>query len=277
MGPYSFSCWGACPAQGSHEVEPSEATLFNDLPLRGAALPTQRLSFGSAPEGRTVVLIACGAYSPPTVSHLRMMEEARDAMVARGYYVAGGFLSPVHQKYGKRSLVSMQHRLRMLALAVKDSDWLNVDGWECSQEGFTLTARVLDTHFQPAISELSPGARAVLVCGADQFQSFAHVNPDGTPLWSPEDQEVIIGRCGVVVMGREDISLEEIIEQSALFKRHRANIVTFSPVVVNNISSTVIRKLLREHKSVKYLVHDDVQAYIYQHDLANSEAWGDIK
>eukprot|EP00811_Abedinium_folium_P004771 NODE_14392_length_1111_cov_12.131098.p1 GENE.NODE_14392_length_1111_cov_12.131098~~NODE_14392_length_1111_cov_12.131098.p1 ORF type:complete len:322 (+),score=55.36 NODE_14392_length_1111_cov_12.131098:133-966(+) len=275
MAPFSFSCWGACPGDGSHpSVEPSDEA-FREEPLHTGALPSKRFSFSGAPDGRTVVLVAFGAYSPPTVSHLRMMEEARDAMVAKGFYVAGGVLSPVHQMYNKRNLVPMHHRLRMISLAVKDSDWLDVDSWECTQASYTPTARVLDTHFQPAISELSPDARAVLVCGADQFESFLHKNADGTPLWSLRDQEIILGRCGVVVMGRENINLEEIIEQSPIFKRHRDNIVTFTPMVVNNISSTVIRKLLRENKSVKYLLHDHVQAYIYQHNLANSEAWAD--
>jgi nicotinamide mononucleotide adenylyltransferase len=101
--------------------------------------------------------------------HLRLMEDARDAINAAGRYeVIAGFLSPTHDRYGKSTLAPAHHRINMCVrvcvcacaralaahtspcrpframLAVHDSDWLDVDMWECAQEEWTPTAEALD-------------------------------------------------------------------------------------------------------------------------------------
>ena len=42
------------------------------------------------------------------------------------------------------------------------------------------------------------------------------------------------------------------------------------PSAENNISSSRVRKLLSDKKSIKYLVHPAVENYIYNHQLYNS-------
>ena len=98
------------------------------------------------PAGRQpVVLVACGSFSPPTYMHLRIFEEARTALHATGQYaVVGGYLSPVHARYGKATLAPMHDRINMTKLAVADSEWLVADEFECRQDGWTRTAQVLD-------------------------------------------------------------------------------------------------------------------------------------
>lgn len=57
-----------------------------------------------------------------------------------------------------------------------------VDPWECRQEKWLETKKVLD-HFQEVVSSESEGQSKVkLLCGADLLESFA------TPgLWAPQD------------------------------------------------------------------------------------------
>ena len=64
-------------------------------------------------------LVVCGLAAP---AHLPRGLGTRSA--------AGGFLSPVHTAYGKKSLVAMHHRVNMVGLALQDSQWLDVDSWE---------------------------------------------------------------------------------------------------------------------------------------------------
>ena len=45
--------------------------------------------------------------------HLRMMELARQEMMARGFDVMGAYLSPVNDAYWKKDLVNGRHRVRM--------------------------------------------------------------------------------------------------------------------------------------------------------------------
>lgn len=76
-----------------------------------------------------------------------LLEIARDHLQRLGYHnVIGGIVSPVHDSYGKKELVSATHRCEMLRLALQDSSWLRLSDWECHQEGWTRTRLVLQYH-----------------------------------------------------------------------------------------------------------------------------------
>lgn len=101
-------------------------------------LDLSKLSF-CVPENAPVpvVLLLCGSFSPPTLWHMRILEDAKDAVLRfpSGPCTAiGAFVSPAHQRYAKNSLAPMQHRLEMVRQAVADSDWITADSWECSQK-----------------------------------------------------------------------------------------------------------------------------------------------
>jgi len=201
------------------------------------------------------------------------MEDARDALTERGYHVAGGFLSPVHQKYGKKSLVPMYHRVNMVAFGLQDSSWMHVDAWECSQSEWTRSALVLSNRFLKELDSLHPGAKPMLACGGDLLESFTAKQENGQPVWLPEDQETILARCGVVCMAREGTNLDEVIASDPLLARNKENIVVFNPTVQNNVSSTLVRQLLQQGKSLKYVVPDGVLSYIYENELGKLKAW----
>lgn len=61
--------------------------------------------------------------------------------------VVGGLISPVHDSYGKKELVSSTHRLAMVKLALQSSDWIKVSDWECQQETWSRTRAILQ-HLQ---------------------------------------------------------------------------------------------------------------------------------
>ena len=65
--------------------------------------------------------MSCGSFSPPTLMHLRILEDAKDHLESTGkYVVVGGYLSPCHAAYGKASLVDMHHRLNMCQVRVME-------------------------------------------------------------------------------------------------------------------------------------------------------------
>eukprot|EP00931_Biecheleriopsis_adriatica_P080543 TRINITY_DN53892_c0_g1_i1.p1 TRINITY_DN53892_c0_g1~~TRINITY_DN53892_c0_g1_i1.p1 ORF type:complete len:324 (-),score=64.93 TRINITY_DN53892_c0_g1_i1:56-982(-) len=231
-----------------------------------------KFHFPERKEEGTIVLVACGSYSPPTSFHLRMLEDARDGLEAQGYTVAGGFLSPTHIKYGKKSLVANYHRANMLGLALQDSDWLQVHLWESMQDEWSETVTVLK-KIKEDVSKMHAGARLMMLCGSDLLETFPVVKGDGTPLWSPEHQQFILGDLGVVVMEREGTDLQKVISQHAILRENKENIITFKPAAKNDISSTLVRKALQEGRSIKYLVHEEVRRYIYENDLQAAPAW----
>ncbi|KAK7294405.1 hypothetical protein RJT34_17294 [Clitoria ternatea] len=75
--------------------------------------------------------------------HLRMFELARDALNSEGYYVIGGYMSPVNDACKKKGLISTEHRLRLCNLAYKSLDFVMVDPWEANQSTYQCTLTVL--------------------------------------------------------------------------------------------------------------------------------------
>ncbi|KPI93676.1 Nicotinamide mononucleotide adenylyltransferase 1 [Papilio xuthus] len=246
-----------------------------------------------------VVLMACGSFSPPTYMHLRMFEIARDYMHNLGLgTIVGGIMSPVHDAYGKKDLVAAQHRISMLQLALRTSGWIKVSEWETQQSGWTRTKLSLQYH-QDAINSHLMGQEMSdpppwlpddilnvnsidepdnlmeklngnsddritikLLCGADLLESFA------TPgLWSDEDLETIVGKHGLVVVTRAGSDPGRFIYESDMLYKYRKNVILVTNYIANEVSSTVIRRLVRRGESAKYLTDDSVLAYIRQNRL----------
>eukprot|EP00485_Elphidium_margaritaceum_P007491 CAMPEP_0202691796 /NCGR_PEP_ID=MMETSP1385-20130828/6408_1 /ASSEMBLY_ACC=CAM_ASM_000861 /TAXON_ID=933848 /ORGANISM="Elphidium margaritaceum" /LENGTH=290 /DNA_ID=CAMNT_0049347249 /DNA_START=27 /DNA_END=899 /DNA_ORIENTATION=+ len=230
------------------------------------------------------VIVACGSYSPPTYLHLRIMEEAKDALQDAGFEVIGGILSPVHDNYGELHKSSLKkanglHRVTMAKLATLSSTWIGVSDFEIAMDKWTRTAVVLDCYgkalnahyqtFNTAQQTLQNGRqiRLKFLGGSDLLHSMK------TPgLWSQAHMEIVLGHHGMIVCERESHILNDAFyEQHELLTKHRDNIHAFKPCVHNTISSTKVRELIALNKSIKYLTPDPVIDYIKQQNLYTPE------
>lgn len=205
-----------------------------------------------------VVLVECGSFNPPTIMHMRLMEQCRDFMRQKGFHVTGGVMSPVGDGYKKKGLLEARHRLEMCKSATKDSYWITCDDWETKQEAYVPTRKVLER-----LQELISDGKVMLACGADLLASF--VTPG---VWSDEDIDIILGKFGIVCLQRPDqTNLEKILEETDLFRRYRHNIHIVPQPLHNNISSTAVRAMVQANNSIKYIVPDAVEKYIKENGL----------
>lgn len=74
------------------------------------------------------------------------LEVARDHLNRLGYTICGGLMSPTHDEYKKKELVSSSHRLAMIKKALVALPWVNVSDWEMKQDCWTRTRQVLQYH-----------------------------------------------------------------------------------------------------------------------------------
>ncbi|XP_011177822.3 nicotinamide/nicotinic acid mononucleotide adenylyltransferase 1-like [Zeugodacus cucurbitae] len=234
-----------------------------------------------------LILIACGSFSPTTLMHLRMFEIARNHLMERGAFkVIGGIMSPVHDAQRKQGLVAGVHRLAMLRLALRTSNWIRVSDWELQQPQWTSTVDVLKyhkdcinnvlkdkaegkrnivlPHWLPAeVTERTEEVHLKFLAGADLLETFA--DPQ---LWTNAEVE---GMCsyGLVIVSRFGSEIEKFIFESDILSKYSRNIELVTNWSTNNMSSTYIRRLLKRDKSVKYLIDDDVIEYIRKYNLYN--------
>lgn len=135
-------------------------------------------------DGKPVVLVTTGGFSPIHWGHLSMMKTAKQALEEQGRAVVGGYISPSHddyvgQKYGGSAKLSAPHRIYLAQQAVDQPeyrDWLMVDPWESqyapTDVNFTDVIRHLQTYLQTFVDER--GFDVMYVNGTDNA-GFADV------------------------------------------------------------------------------------------------------
>ncbi|OQR67473.1 nicotinamide mononucleotide adenylyltransferase 1-like [Tropilaelaps mercedesae] len=254
------------------------------------------LRMSTLPLMESVALVACGSYNPITNMHLRMFEVARDHLQSTGRYkVVCGILSPVHDGYGRKQLVTSNHRIEMCRLATQTSDWIKVCDWEVAQPAWTRTRDVLH-HYEQVLNtpgnqllatsckdttgttadadkKAVPGydvtsksntkhVRVMLLCGSDILESFAVPG-----LWEMEHIEELTRRFGLAVIRRSGSDADKFVYQHDTVYANRKNVHLVTEWLYNEVSSTKVRKALRHGESVKYVVQDPVINYIERNNL----------
>lgn len=149
----------------------------------------------------------------------------------------------------------------MVECAVESSDWISVDKWESEQPEYVPTRVVLD-HLAAVHGNKY---KIFFVGGSDLIDSFAIPN-----VWSEEDLIRIIDHYGVLCIERDGKSGRDTVWSSELLYNHRAGIHFIPQYIANEISSTRIRQAIKRGLSTKYLLPDQVIAYIHQHSLYKS-------
>ncbi len=179
-----------------------------------------------------------GLFDPPHVGHLivaqAVLEEfSLDTIV----FVPAG--NPPHKlKYS-----SFKTRYAMTVLAIKDNRKFALSDIENRIPGKTYTIDV--------IRELKKTTRGILylVIGSDQW---SEIQTWRTP-------HALLKECTIVVVPRTGYRIRK--------NGHIAQKILISNAPRIDISSTLIRKHVRDRKSIQYLVTPDVHTYIKQHRL----------
>jgi nicotinamide mononucleotide adenylyltransferase len=205
-----------------------------------------------------IALLLCGALNPPTLAHLRALEEAKIALQSQHLQVVRGILSPVHQQYGKPGLLPNCTRLELCRAAVQDSDWIQVSDWECSQPQYSRTVTVLHTLREQLRTEFGDPSLALhLVCGADLLESL------NSSAWSAEDCTTLLTEYRVVCLSRAgSTELERVLELPRI-ALYASLVVQVHPLVPSFTSSSAVRTLLAQGHSVQYLVPQPVLHLIH--------------
>lgn len=130
-------------------------------------IPVSHLTLPSKEDTPAIVLLITGSFSPPTIAHIRLLCAARDTLKTQKH-VSGAYMSPVNDEYGKKDLVSAEHRTAMCDLALADLPWAAVTTWESKQPSYMPTYKVVHqlistlTDWKPQFT-----FRVVFVCGSD--------------------------------------------------------------------------------------------------------------
>lgn len=210
-----------------------------------------------------------GTFNPIHFGHLRAVEEVRQAVdLDKVFFIPSGY--PALKTW---DLEEASHRYRMTAISVKDNPYFEVLDIECRVPGRSYS---VDT-----LSELNaqyPDEEFFFILGIDAFMDL--------PEWRMPEE--IIGLSEFIVISRPQYSFMDVIsspylnpeavkegllrldgKETSIFRSslRSGRSIIFTSLTQMDISATAIRKLLRDGKSVKYLLPQDVESYIISNGL----------
>lgn len=180
-----------------------------------------------------------GTFDPPHLGHLVAASEACDLLrLDLLLWVPAA----VHPLKGGRVRTPAPLRLEMVRAAVAGDPRFQADDLELRREGPSYTVETLRE-----MGARHPGAEIFFVTGADNLADL--------PRWREPDQIARISTLAVVT--REG---EQLPDDSPYPAVH-------VPVTRVDVSSTLVRRLAAEGRSLRYLVPDAVRAVIERERL----------
>ncbi len=181
-----------------------------------------------------------GCFNPPTCAHVDLAKDMIDNLgLDRIIFV------PVGDYYEKPNLENSIHRYNMLKIATKQIDKIEVEDIEIKSDG-KLYAKDAFKMLQEKYLEED----IYFIMGSDNFSKM-HT-------W--KEYGYIIQKYKYIIVKRpnSDIDIK------------RENIIYYTPTEVKNISSTLIRKLLKNKENLDNYIDKDVYKYIIENKLYNT-------
>ncbi len=179
-----------------------------------------------------------GLFDPPHIAHLILAQSVLEEFRLDSILFIPAFNPPHKKKYSSWTV-----RLHMLNLAIKDNRRFRISAVESRLKGKTYTIDVIK-----ALKKEIPG-QLTLIIGSDQWVDIR----------SWKTPEEIKQYCRVIVIPRPGYRIRR--NRSA-----RDNLqVSNTPAI--ELSSTMIRDLARQGRSIRYLVPTAVEKYIQKQDL----------
>ncbi len=174
-----------------------------------------------------------GSFNPPHIAHLILAELLYEILQLDTLLFVPSAVPPHKQN---DTLLDGDQRLKLMKCAVEGNDRLEVSDIEIKRGGTSYTIETLDT-----LERLYKNVTFYLIVGVDNLVTFHY--------W--KDYKAILDRCRLIAMKRPGFDVSQV--QSDVLEK-----VTIIDLPHLEISSTEIRRRIREGKSIRYMVPDAV-------------------
>lgn len=189
-----------------------------------------------------------GTFDPIHLGHLIVIENAINEMQLDRVIILPSS-NPPHKKHKDKTKADI--RVEMVAEAIKDNPKIILSSYESSNNMIKYTHDTLE-HFTEKLND----HEIFYLMGEDSFMTI--------DTW--RNYEKILG-YNIIVFAREGIKKDSsLVKKVKKVKKDNPNIFLIDILNIN-ISSTLIRSLAREGKSIKYLVKDEVDYIIKNRNL----------
>lgn len=209
-----------------------------------------------------------GTFDPIHLGHLRTAEEIGQELRLEKVYLIPSALPP--HKTGD-PVTPFHQRLAMAQLAVSDSPLLEVLDLEGRRTGFSYSIETLKEFH----TLFSPDPELFFIIGVDAFLEikswkeyqnlfdYAHFVIIQRPGFQPEDLKPLLLDFGSEV--------KETVEPNVITLPSGKTLILMVPTLMD-ISSTRVRGMVAEGKSIRFLVPESVRRFIMEKGLYRNYA-----
>ncbi|MBD5520529.1 MAG: nicotinate-nucleotide adenylyltransferase [Lachnospiraceae bacterium] len=190
-----------------------------------------------------------GTFNPIHIGHLIIAERAREQ-----FDLEEVLFMPCGMPYMKDTseLLPSDIRAKMVSLAIKDNPFFALSTIEIEKKGSTYTYETLEK-----LRCENPDTEYYFILGADSLWTISD--------W--KEPERIFANCHILAAVRDDKSAQDMKKRINFLKNKFGAGISLLKTGQIEISSSVIRNLVKENMSVRYLVPNTVYEYIVENRL----------
>lgn len=197
---------------------------------------------------KDVIAVFGGSFNPPLNSHFSLAQN----IINEYDYIKKVIFVPVSNKYDKLNLLPNEHRYNMLKSICDNNLAFDISRLELDSDVQLYTIDTLNK-----IQEQYPNNDIWFIIGTDNLRKLE--------TWQKADK--LVKSFKVLVLERDMDNMEEIIENSNFLKANINSFIKVEKAIKTNLSSTFVREKIKEGKSIRYLVPDEIYYYIKQNNL----------
>lgn len=190
-----------------------------------------------------------GTFNPIHNGHLILAQNALECLSLDKVLIM-----PSGVSYFKdpKEIASTNNRIDMVNYAIIDNDKFELSTIETDRAGNSYTYETI-----LYLNKIEPNNTYYYIIGADTLFSME--------TW--KEPALIFNNCKIICAPRDLYSSEELIEQKNILERKYNTEIFILDRSVVDISSSMIRKMLKNNYSAKYYLPDRVLDYIKKNNL----------
>ena len=190
-----------------------------------------------------------GSFNPPTYAHINIAKMSIEKFILDAVYFV-----PVGNLYNKPSLIDEKYRYKMLQLVCGDK--IKAENVELNRKETldTLQAfNLIEKKYKNDETEI------FYIMGADNFEKL--------PNW--KDSKKLVEDYQYIIFKRDGSNLEQCIEKNQILKKNRQNFKFLDLQQYADISSGIIRELIKkeDYEQCKEYTDAAIVQYIKENKL----------
>ena len=211
-----------------------------------------------------------GSFNPIHLGHLKAAEELIELISLDKIIFIPTFIHPQRKSNNN---ISIEDRLRILELSIEKYPNFEISKIEIERKGPSYTVDTLREY-----KNKNPKIELYFILGNELFASI-DTWKDYRKLFQ-HSNFLVITRPGEQYKRVEDVFPLELKndfrysfrENKCIYYEHKSsNMLIFVEIIGIKVSSTMIRELIKQHISIKNLVHEEVERFIQSNNLYMEE------